>query len=53
MANGNTITFQTDKDIAIEELTLALGVLDMYPKTNEERVKSIKRVIEYLKDGQQ
>lgn len=41
--------FQTDKDIAIEELELALGVLSMYPKTNDERMKSIKRIIEYLK----
>lgn len=49
MANGNLVVFQTDKDIAIEELKLAVGVLEMHPKTNMERIKSVKRVIEFLK----
>ena len=54
MAHGNTITFQTDKDVAIEVLEMMVVKLDKYTHGDMvmEKVKSLNRVIEYLKTPQ-
>ena len=50
---ANIIIFQTDKDVAIEVLEMMVVKLDKYTHGEMvmEKVKSIKRVIEYLQDG--